>query len=399
MKLSVIIVNYNVKYYIAQCIESLQRALQGIDSEVIVIDNHSQDGSCEYLKEHFPQLTLIENIHNLGFARANNIGIRQSQGEYVLLLNPDTFVAETTLQETLQFMDQHPQAGGLGVKMLNSDGSCAKESRRGIPTPATSFYKMSGLCSHYPQNRRFGKYYMSYLPWDSPQRIEIISGAFCLLRRKALDQTGLLDEDFFMYGEDIDLSYRLLKAGWENWYYPATILHYKGESTYKSSFKYIHVFYQAMLIFFKKHYGQLSLLVTLPVKMAIYAKAFTALVCMMSGRMKKSLGFTDQNTACPPYYIFIGGKEATERCRKIAFRHGLEAEFIAATEDDCPDGHSQLSLNLNHGNRMTIVVYDTDSFRFQTILRCFHMSPDPHVRMGTFVNRHDTIITHYEIIR
>lgn len=288
MKLSVIIVNYNVKYYIAQCIESLQRALQGIDSEVIVIDNHSQDGSCEYLKEHFPQLTLIENIHNLGFARANNIGIRQSQGEYVLLLNPDTFVAETTLQETLLFMDQHPQAGGLGVKMLNSDGSCAKESRRGIPTPATSFYKMSGLCSHYPQNRHFGKYYMSYLPWDSPQRIEIISGAFCLLRRKALDQIGLLDEDFFMYGEDIDLSCRLLDAGWHNCYLPCKIVHYKGGCSDKTTVSYVRVFYKAMIIYYRKHHAQTNFCIRKLVELAIWIRALLAMIGILPSRLVRT---------------------------------------------------------------------------------------------------------------
>ena len=244
MKLTVVIVNYNVCYYLEQCLLSVQKALEGIEGEIYVVDNHSKDGSVAYLSARFPVVHFIDSNHNLGFARANNIAIRQSCGEYVLLLNPDTIVGEHTLSDVLQFMDAHPQAGGAGVMMHNTDGSRANESRRAIPTPMVSFRKMLGFNS---------RYYMSHLPWDKPGRIEVISGAFCMLRRRALDQIGLLDEDFFMYGEDIDLSYRLLKGGFENWYIPSPILHYKGESTEKSSFRYIHVFYEAMLIFFRKH--------------------------------------------------------------------------------------------------------------------------------------------------
>ena len=282
MKLSVIIVNYNVKYYTEQCLNSLVRALDGIESEVFVVDNHSKDDSVGYLSRRFKWVSLIDSNHNLGFARANNIAIGQSSGEYVLLINPDTFVGEDTIRSVLAFMEEHPRAGGAGVKMFNPDGTRAMESRRGLPTPLTSFYKMFGLCARFPRSRTFGRYYMGYLSWEEPVQIEVISGAFCLLRRSALDEVGLLDEDFFMYGEDIDLSYRLLKGGFENWYLPFPILHYKGESTHKTSFRYVHVFYQAMLIFFRKHYGHLSFCITIPVKVAIYAKAFAALVAIFA---------------------------------------------------------------------------------------------------------------------
>ena len=173
----------------------------------------------------------------------------------MLLLNPDTLVAEDTLRSCLDFLDARPTVGAVGVRMLNSDGSFAPESRRGLPTPFTSFCKMTGLWTLFPKSRLFGRYYMRYLNPDEANPIEVISGAFNMVRRKALDQIGLLDEDFFMYGEDIDLSYRLLQGGWENYYLPCTILHYKGESTVKSSFRYVNVFYKAMLIFFNKHYG------------------------------------------------------------------------------------------------------------------------------------------------
>ena len=268
MKLSVVIVSYNVRRFVERCMDSVQKASEGIYTEVFVVDNDSADDTVEVIGSRYPWVHLIANGENLGFARANNIAIRQAQGEYVLLLNPDTVVAEPTLREAVNFMDAHPQAGGIGVRMHNADGTLAPESRRAIPTPWVSFCKMLGF------SRR---YYMSHLSWDEPGRIEVISGAFCLLRRNALDQIGLLDEDFFMYGEDIDLSFRLLKGGWENWYIPADIVHFKGESTQKSTFRYVHVFYQGMLIFFRKHYSHLSVFYTVPIKMAIYFRATIAL--------------------------------------------------------------------------------------------------------------------------
>ena len=270
MKLSIVIVSYNVRTFVAQCLDSVQIASEGINGlEVFVVDNASSDDTVGYIGSNYPWVRLIANDDNLGFSRANNIAIRQAQGEYVLLLNPDTIVAEPTLRECVSFLDAYPQAGGLGVRMHNADGTLAPESRRAVPSPWVSLLKMLGFTK---------RYYMSHLSWDEPGRIEVVSGAFFMLRRKTLDQVGLLDEDFFMYGEDIDLSYRLLKGGWENWYHPSDIVHFKGESTQKSSFRYVHVFYQAMLIFFRKHYGHLSLFFTVPVKLAIYFRAAIALI-------------------------------------------------------------------------------------------------------------------------
>jgi GT2 family glycosyltransferase len=279
-KISIVIVSYNVCQLLDECLQSVGRALDGIEGEVYVVDNNSTDRTVETLQPKYPQVHFIANQNNVGFARANNQAIRQSDSEYVLLLNPDTVVFEPTLRGCLEFMDQHPEAGGTGVRMLTRDGNPAPESRRAVPTPWVSMLKMLGFTR---------RYYMSHLPWDQPSQIEVVSGAFCLLRRKALDQVGLLDEDFFMYGEDIDLSFRLLKGGWQNWYLPFDIIHYKGESTEKTSFRYVHVFYQAMLIFFRKHYVHLSLLFTLPVKVAIYFRAFLALLQMMPQRLRNFL--------------------------------------------------------------------------------------------------------------
>ena len=276
MKLSIVIVSYNVRSYLEACLQSVRKALEGIEGEVFVVDNHSSDDTVSVLRSQYSWVRLIENQENLGFAKANNIAIRQSQGDYVLLLNPDTVVGEQTLRSALLFMDEHPKAGGAGVMMLNTDGTRAPESRRALPTPWVSCLKMLGFTK---------RYYMSHLPWDAPGRIDVVSGAFCLLRKEALDKIGLLDEDFFMYGEDIDLSYRLLKAGWENWYLPYAIVHHKGKSTQKSDYRYVHIFYQAMLIFFRKHYNHLSIFYTLPVKMAIYFRASIALIDLLRKKM------------------------------------------------------------------------------------------------------------------
>ena len=276
VKLSVIIVSYNVRTYLDDCLASVRKALEGIEGEVFVVDNASTDDTLALLPCKYPEAQFIANKDNVGFASANNQAIRLAKGRYILLLNPDTTVAEHTLREAVKFMDEHPQAGGAGVMMHNEDGSLAPESRRAIPTPWVSALKMLGFSN---------RYYMSDLPWDKPCQIEVISGAFFMLRHSALDKIGLLDEDFFMYGEDIDLSYRLLKGGFQNWYLPLPIVHFKGKSTHKSEYRYVHVFYQAMLIFFREHYSHLSFFYTLPVKAAIYFRAFIALIDILRQKL------------------------------------------------------------------------------------------------------------------
>ncbi|HOY90630.1 MAG TPA: glycosyltransferase, partial [Bacteroidales bacterium] len=255
MTLSVIIVNYNVKHFIEQCLLSVYDALDGIDGEVIVVDNNSVDGSVAMIKERFPQTILIANNENLGFSKANNQALQIAKGKYILLLNPDTIVEKDTFAKTIAFMEEHPDAGALGVKLVNGKGQYLPESKRGIPTPWVSFCKMSNLIKLFPHSKIFAKYYMGHLNPDEINEVEILSGAFMLIRKDVLDQIGFLDESFFMYGEDIDLSYRILQAGYKNYYYPQTrIIHYKGESTKKGSINYIYNFYNAMLIFAQKHF-------------------------------------------------------------------------------------------------------------------------------------------------
>lgn len=396
-KLTVVIVNYNVKYYVEQCLISLQRALQGIDAEVYVVDNDSQDGSIDYLTPRFPDVKFIASRHNLGFARANNLAIRSSASDYVLLLNPDTIVGEDTIRLTTDFMDAHPRAGAAGVRMLRTDGGDAKESRRGLPTPLTSFYKMSGLCERFPNSRRLGKYYMSYLPWDKPNQIEVISGAYCFMRRKALDEVGLLDEDFFMYGEDIDLSYRILKGGYENWYLPYHILHYKGESTQRTSYRYVHVFYEAMLIFFRKHYGHLSFFFSLPIKAAVIGKAALTLVQMQWWRTVKALGLLTHTRQVYPTYLFFCGKESVADCRRIAQEKALTANFHVADHLSAPNGHLPMLSQLPT-DAPVVVVYDITAYSFDQIFGIFARQPRSNVLMGMYNPQNQVIITGDEVI-
>lgn len=257
MKLSIIIVNYNVACFLEQALYSVFKALKNIEAEVFVVDNNSIDGSLAMLENKFPQVKVIANKDNVGFAKANNQAIRISQGEYVLLLNPDTIVERDTFEKCIQFMDSTPDAGGLGVKMVNGKGEFLPESKRGIPFPAVAFYKLFGLSKMFPNSKKFGSYHLTYLSNDEIHSVEVLSGAFMLMRKSVLDQVGLLDEDYFMYGEDIDLSYRIIKGGYKNYYFPETrIIHYKGESTKKGSLNYVYVFYKAMQIFARKHFSQ-----------------------------------------------------------------------------------------------------------------------------------------------
>lgn len=280
VKLSVIIVNYNVKHFIEQCLFSVLKASENVVTEIFVVDNNSVDGSVELIKEKFPQITLIENKTNTGFSVANNQAIKQATGEYILLLNPDTIVQEDCFTKTISFMDSHTDAGGLGVKMLDGQGNFAPESKRGLPTPAVAFYKMVGLSKFFKQSKRFGKYHLTYLPENEINEIEVISGAFMLMRKSVLDKIGLLDETFFMYGEDIDLSYRITQAGYKNYYFPNTqIIHYKGESTKRSSLNYVLIFYKAMALFNKKHFsGSHAFWFNFLIKLAIVLRAGIAMV-------------------------------------------------------------------------------------------------------------------------
>jgi len=280
MKLSIVIVNYNVEHFLEQCLYSVRKAVKDLKAEVFVVDNNSVDGSLRMLREKFPEVILIANKDNLGFSKANNQAIRLSKGEYVLLLNPDTVVEDDTFTKVVDFMDAHPDAGGLGVKMVDGKGNFLPESKRGLPTPATAFYKIFGFAKIFPRSKRFSKYHLGYLDKNQTHEVDVLAGAFMLMRKSVLDEVGLLDEAFFMYGEDIDLSYRITLGGYKNYYFSETrIIHYKGEGTKKSSVNYVFVFYNAMIIFARKHFSQKSASTfTFLINIAIYFRAAIAIV-------------------------------------------------------------------------------------------------------------------------
>jgi len=294
MKLSVVIVNYNVRYFLEQCLHSTLKACKGMETEIFVVDNNSVDGSVKMVRDKFPEVTLIDNKDNKGFSKANNQALRKARGQYLLLLNPDTLVEDDTLRKSSQFVDGQPEAGGADVKMLDGKGKFLPESKRGLPTPAVAFYKVFGLSALFPRSKVFGRYHLSFLDKDKIHSVDILAGAFMLLRKEVIDKIGYLDETFFMYGEDIDLSYRITQAGYKNYYYPeARIIHYKGESTKKSSLNYVFMFYNAMIIFAKKHYSlknarSLSFLINF----AIYFRAFVSILIRFFAKVSLPLADT-----------------------------------------------------------------------------------------------------------
>jgi GT2 family glycosyltransferase len=255
MDLSILIVNYNTRELTLNCLRSVLESDTSYEFEVIVIDNSSKDDSVAQIQRHFPQVQLIANDRNVGFAKANNQGINIAKGRYILLLNSDTIVQKDTLETMLRFMDEHPQVGAGGCKVVLPDGSLDKACKRGFPTPSASFYYAFGIAKLFPSHPRFNQYQLSHLDPDDEYPVDCLVGAFMLVRREAIEQVGLLDEEFFMYGEDIDWCYRMKQAGWQIYYYPRTqIIHYKGASSRRKPFKIIYEFHRAMILFHRKHY-------------------------------------------------------------------------------------------------------------------------------------------------
>lgn len=375
MELSVIIVSYNVKHYLRQCLTSVWRALRGVEGEVFVVDNASADGSVAYLRAAFPAadypaLHIIAGTRNVGFGRANNLALARATGDYVLFLNPDTLLGEETLREALAFARSHEALGALGVRMLNDRGAFAPESRRGRPTPWAAFCKMSGLVRLFPRSRAMGSYYMGWLDVDRSAPIEIVSGAFMFCSHRALRTTGGFDEAFFMYGEDIDLSYRLLSAGYTNYYLPTPILHYKGESTHKNSYRYVHVFYEAMYLFFRKHYRHASPFLAVPIKAAIALRAAVALTGRATHALSRFLW--PQGGAKQPTFCYAGS-------HADAFSRLAEAAGLRQVPAD-------------RAREATITAYDAMDNSYADILNRL-MRSDHKSHVGIFYPREGTLVT------
>jgi N-acetylglucosaminyl-diphospho-decaprenol L-rhamnosyltransferase len=257
-ELSIVIVSYNVRYFLEQCLYSVLKAAGAcaIPVEIIVVDNQSSDDSVGYLQPKFPTVQFISNKENIGFSRANNLGWRQARGSMVLFLNPDTIIGEESLKQSIELLEQYNDVGAVGVRMVDGSGRYLPESKRGIPTPAASFYKLSGLIHLFPRSEKIAQYYMGHLSNKKNYEVFVLAGAYMMVRKKVLEETGGFDEQFFMYGEDVDLSYRIQKAGYKNVFIGKTsIIHFKGEST-KKDIRYLKQFYHAMRLFAKKHFSR-----------------------------------------------------------------------------------------------------------------------------------------------
>jgi len=253
---SIIIVNYNVKFFLEQCLYSVQKSIEEVETEIIVVDNSSTDDSILYLQSLFQQVLFIKNETNEGFAKACNKGLSYAKGKYILFLNPDTILSENVIRKGIQFFDEQSDAGALGVRMIDGGGNFLKESKRSFPSPLTSLYKLFGLARLFPRSKFFSRYHLGHLNEKETYEVDVLAGAFIMIKKEVLDKVGSFDETFFMYGEDVDLSYRIQQAGFKNYYVSeTTIIHFKGESTKKGTLNYVRMFYNAMRIFVRKHYG------------------------------------------------------------------------------------------------------------------------------------------------
>ncbi len=284
--------------------------MKKIDAEIIVIDNNSTDGSFDFFEKRFSEVNFIWNKSNSGFAKANNQALKIAKGAYILFLNPDTIIPEDCLIKCISFVDSKKNNIALGIKMLDGSGNFLKESKRAFPSPSTSFFKLSGLSKLFPQSKTFAKYHLGFLNENKNHEVDVLAGAFMMIPKKILEKTGGFDEDFFMYGEDIDLSYRIQKAGFQNYYFAeSSIIHFKGESTKKGTLNYVRMFYTAMSVFVKKHYGSRQAgLFSFFIHIAIFMRAGVAAGSRLLKRKYKAEN--DARKANDKYSILIIGNES-----------------------------------------------------------------------------------------
>lgn len=385
---SVIIVSYKVRYYIEQCLNSVLRSVP--DAEIFVVDNDSADGSVEFLRKRFPQVEVIDNGCNAGFGKANNIALAKATGRYVLFLNPDTVVAERTIPGCIEYMDAHPDTGAVGVRMQYGDGHFALESRRSLPTPSVAFWHMTGIGRLFSHSRVFAKYHLSYLDRDRECGIDVVSGAYMFIRKEALDKTGGFDEAFFMYGEDIDLSYRILQQGYKNCYLPLPIVHYKGESTNKTSYRYAKVFYDAMNIFFDKHFKRYSRLFAVLVKMVVGVKKISTYVGQNIWARRRMLADFRKNC------LYVGRKETFADVERLLSRSDIliNPRFVE------PRDGVEDSLRGFMADDVEAVLFDTGVFSYDEVLDWMYARASENKRytMGLYSGESGRLITEYETL-
>lgn len=366
MQLSVIIVNYNVKYFLEQCLCALQKAVTAIDAELIVVDNASKDGSKEYLEQKFTAIQFIWSSENLGFAKANNLALQKAKGEFILFLNPDTIVAEDSLSNCLAFFKTHKDAGAMGVRMIDGSGKFLPESKRSFPSAAASFYKLSGLSSFFPHSKTFARYSLGHLSEYETHEVDVLSGAFMLVRKEVLAVTGGFDETFFMYGEDIDLSYRITQTKssngfYKNYYYSGTtIIHFKGESTQKNSIHYTKQFYKAMLQFVHKHNKEFGNgLMNILIRAAIFLRGVLSSIT--------SVFINHQTTKAPLTFFILGDATDAQQFQTITVagygdevlfeQNSSSADAIVLCEGESLSFKQIITLTQTYGSKLLVGVH------------------------------------------
>ena len=344
MQISVVILNYNVRFFLEQCVLSVEKALQNLEGEIIVVDNNSPDDSCAMMKQRFPHIKLIENKENAGFPKGNNIGVAEAKGEYLCILNPDTVVAEETFEKLLAFAQTKTDLGIVGCKLIDGTGRFLPESKRGVPTPFVAITKMAGLYKMLPKVSAFGKYYAQHLPENQTGKVEVLVGAFMLMRLDFYRNLGGFDEAFFMYGEDIDLSYRSIQSGKSNYYFSETsVIHYKGESTVKN-IKYLQSFKSAMELFYKKHF-----------KVSLVFKTFMNFGAFVFStiKMNQTSGFTKKIDA---YLLFSNSQNQKVKVENLL---GKKVTLVATS----------LKNGLNSPTDQNIeIIFDTNDWSFKSII-------------------------------
>ena len=354
MQLSVIILNYNVRYFLEQCVLSVQKALEHIDGEIIVIDNASSDDSCEMMKTKFPQIKLIENKDNLGFPKGNNIGVAQANGEYICILNPDTVVAEETFLKILNTENWTLNTGIIGCRLIDGAGNFLPESKRGVPTPWVAFTKIFGLYKVFPKTNLFNKYYAQHITENESGYVDILVGAFMMMKRDLYLEVGGFDENCFMYSDDIDLSYLVLKTGRKNYYYHETsVIHYKGESTVRDG-TYMKRFREAMQFFYKKHFKKSFIF---DVMMQIGSFAFSLL---KKNQQKNSVRNIDE------YIVFSKANLELELSKKATYL-------------------SDFNHFVNQPQKSIEIIFDTTTFSFTEIITFMQLNKTNNLSFKNYI--------------
>ena len=378
-RVTTVIVNYRLKYFLEQTLLSVEEAYTEVEGHTIVIDNNSGDDSIDFLEERFPSVTFIRNKENVGFARANNQGFALADTEFILVLNPDTIIGSDTLKDAIKWMDEHPECGAAGVKMIDGNGFFLPESKRSFPSTWNSFCKLFGLSSIFPKSKLFARYHLRYLHEDKPHQVPVLAGAFMLLRTDLTKKVGGFDEDFFMYGEDMDLSYRMITDNKVNYYLPIPIIHYKGECTITESLNYVKIFYEAMHIFYRKHYPRSSWMNKIVVKTAIvFRMCISALkakiVTPISLRLKR------RAKACDTYIV-------SQRPKEII--NIIESEGFSSNNTFTLNSIDQIASIKKCGN----IILDDRELNYQSIINTILKNRNSNRFFHIYSSRNEIIIS------